>query len=384
MAGRLYAQVECFLWKDKRFLALDHSVRLTWLFLLGQSSKVYCPGLVEGSFIDVAKFLFWPLKVSEVKRFTKSVEQAKECVEALAEMGWVEYDLQAELFYLPHAINHNIPDNPNMLWGWLKKLREFPHSVLTIRWLKNTRNTITKALGRDDDRARMIDSVYRSVSQQIPKNLEATKKKDGFYNGLPNGLPNVWGNVRVNPLLTSKSKSKTKSKLTPQGGRSELPLRGLGEGGEPKQAPEHFSTRQRDLWALFLTEKFYVPGRGDLTAWEGTSDPVSLCEKLGGEGYLDVDLDLMYRLGAWTYSHKPKARKNLGSFLTSCFGSNKTRETTRRQQSDSHMADVMGNLPSYDAADIGPEPTDEELQEREQTMKDAGFTTPGQGDSDET
>lgn len=359
MASRRYAQIECFLHKDERFLALDHPTRLTWTYLLGNSSKVFCPGLVEGSCLTIAKYLYWPLRVSESQKFTRSVNSAVECIKALVKMGWVEHDLQAELFWLPHAVRHNIPENPNMLIGWLKKLPEFPTSPLTWEWVKVARQDLAKALGRDDSRAKLIDAVYRSGLQRLPKEPPYPKKEKGFWNGYPEGYPNLVGDLGVNPLLTIKRKSKSKSKVAPDG-RDEPTLPGLEQGKKTKEPPSHFSKRQRDLWTIFLSEKFWVKGRGELTPWEGIQDPVAICEKLGGDGYKEIDLDLMYRLSAWTFAHKPKTRENLGSFLTSCFGAEKTRAAKRRLEGDNAQADQLSKLPAFDATDIGQEPTPEE------------------------
>lgn len=374
---RSYAAIESYLFKDERFLKLNKDVRLTWLFLLGNSSRIKCPGLIEGSVITIAKFLEYPLRVSEHDKFLQAVTTAEEAVRELVKLGWLEVDLRAEMFFLPHAIDHNLPDNSNMLIRWIKTLNEFPHSPTIRRWLSRCRETITKAFGRQDARSKLISSVCSIVAAQETLDVKACEITSGFYNGYPNGYPNSLPNGLGNRLangsyVDSNSYSYSninRGKGASTGGRRTTTK--IKKGSKPIK-PDDFDSRQSKLWHLFANEKFYVPGKGEQTVWENVNDPTGLCRKLGGEGFLSIDFDLVFRLAAWSFANKRKARKDLGRFLSANF-SRDQKEVKAKKMADDAAGEVRGRVPILDTSMIPPPPTEDEKSERHGAMVKAGL-----------
>lgn len=353
MAQRIYATIECWLFKDTRFLELAWPEKLTWLYLLGNSSRVRCPGLVEGSVITVAQYLRWPLKVGDSERFHEAIKESEACIKKLVQMGWVEHDLRAGLFYLPNAISHNPPDNTNILWSWCRNLKEFPSSPLTRRWLKDALETLTTLYGRQDSRQRLVAQICKSLSTRGTLDVaQYGTKVPGFYDGYPpgtsDGIASCLSTIR---LASAQSRTSNGDEPAKKDQKTQTP------------APD-FTERQRELWSRFLSEKFWVPGRGDQTVWENVKDPANLCRKLGGDGFMDVDLDIIYRLAAWSYEKKGKARRNLGAFLRACFA---------RDQSQLKGQVKMPEPKSFKAFEIPSDHRPDEEQ-RARAIRDSGIS----------
>ncbi|MCP4599097.1 MAG: helix-turn-helix domain-containing protein [Proteobacteria bacterium] len=115
-----------------------------------------------------------------------------------------------------------------------------------------------------------------------------------------------------------KSLSSTKKKIKPS---------------KPTDPPGTLSERQKDIFTALQKALFYVSGRGDRTGWEAVSDPVGLAERLGGDGYLNVNdpPSLIHRLAAWTQANKNKAKKDIGRFLTNTFSREANQGTSGKQ-----------------------------------------------------
>jgi hypothetical protein len=138
--------------------------------------------------------------------------------------------------------------------------------------------------------------------------------------------------------------------------------------------PPDLTARQQELWALFIKEKFWVPGHGEQTVWENTKDPASLCRKLGGDGFMDVDLDIIYRLSAWSFEKWGKARRNLGAFLRACFARDQAQAKTQIKLGASSTG-------AYRALDI-PAETDGDPEARAEAAAKAGIGC-GSGEVDD-
>lgn len=364
---------------DVRFLCLDSDTRQTWLKLLGSQSRVRCPGLVKGSCITVAQFLRYPLRVSNTRNFKDAIDASTRSINILVEMGWLEHDLTANIFYLPKAVKHNLPANRNMLWGWIKNLKEFPSSPLIRRWVSGSNDAITKAFGRDDPRQHLIAYFARvlggSVGLKVEKYHAVKELKDeagnvvksttlkGYYNSYPSGVRDGL----LNCIQRAEREIKTDG-IVPQ-----------ARAGRPKttkkitDSPDTFNDRQKMLWELFLSEQFYVPGQGKQTVFDNVPDPVSLCEKLGGDGFAGVDLDIVYRLAAWSFDNKRRAKKNLGAHLRSCF-SRDQKMANENKQIDVDLQRRRANVPMFDASDIkDEEPTDAQREARLKALSEAGL-----------
>jgi hypothetical protein len=375
MVTRIYSAIECFMFRDGRFLKLDYRTKLTWLYLLGNSSRVNIPGLVECGYVDLTKFLDYPLKVNDRERFGAALKETKKNVKKLVDLEWVLYDQNAEIFYLTQAIKRNLPDNSAMIIGWLKKLRERPSSPLLRRWLSDASKVIRKAFGNQDARFTLIQTACRTVAAGGALNVVNMEISKGFYDGYPRGYIDGMDRALAKVLddfNSKRNKERKREKARRQAPVLELPLG--DERGKPKPdtLPDGFNERQQQLWELFKTEKFYIPGQGDMTVIDAVSDPKTLCKKLGGEGFKHVSLDLVYTLAAWSYSNKRKARKNLGAFLTACFSKQQV-EGAENARIDLELAATNKRIQTFDATDIPVEPTDNDQSDRIAAMKRAGF-----------
>jgi len=385
---RHYSTVECYLFKDPRFLQLTDKEKLTWQYLLGNSSQVKCPGLVEGSCLTLAQYLYYPLRVTEKDRFNEAIDVSGSCIKKLVSMKWVEHDLQAQLFFLPNAIKHNLPRNRNMLWRWIRQLKEFPSSPLIRRWIKTTADVLTSVFGREDERQKIIVQFSRSLTaasfvdpeqHQIVVeerddngNLIESKILEGYYSGYRGGFKDDLASCL---FKLEKSRSNPKPPTTKKQKPSQQSLI------DPKS---QFTSRQKLLWKLFESELFYVKNRGNQTVVQNVTDPVGLCEKLGGEKFSHVDIEgLMLKLSAWSQENRKKARQNLSMFLVSCFSKEESRAKEDRetqQRHDREQTVKRSNLQEFEACDY-VEPSEEDKRKRREALIRSGFSPEGSVDA---
>lgn len=389
MASREYAAIECVLFKDERFLRMDGDTRQTFLWLLGHQSRIRCPGLVEGSCITVAQFLRYPLRVSDVDQFRTAIKASTAAITHIVDIGWVEHDLTANLFYLPSAVQHNLPDNKNMLWGWIKNLKEFPSSPLIRKWVAGANEAITMAYGRGDSRQQLISyfarvlggfstlkvDKYCVVQEEKDEAGNVVKKKElpGYYNGYPAGVTD--GLLHCIQRAEREVRTDGISGSQKPGRKKKLNI------SKTTDIPENFDDRQKRLWELFLSEQFWVPGHGMQTVFDNVRDPEGLCRKLGGEGFRGVDLDIIYRLSAWSVDNKGRAKKNLGAHLRNCFSRDQKR-AEENKQIDVDLQMKRANVPMFDASDIkDEEPTEAQKEARLKALREAGLEVEVVGDA---
>jgi hypothetical protein len=80
-------------------------------------------------------FVVSPWKIAEVLRLD-SVAEANKVINDLVSAGWIEYDHDVQLVWLPRQLEEvDLLDNKNVLIGMIKKWRETPRSPLQQRFL---------------------------------------------------------------------------------------------------------------------------------------------------------------------------------------------------------------------------------------------------------
>jgi len=125
-----YRKIEVRTWSDEKFRRLSPmqpSGRALWLFLLTGPHTGPIPGLFRAGRASMAEELEWSLEAFD-ERFREL------CAE-----GMVNADFKARLVWLPNAIKHNPPDNPNVVKSWVQEVDLLPECDLKTEALASIR-----------------------------------------------------------------------------------------------------------------------------------------------------------------------------------------------------------------------------------------------------
>jgi hypothetical protein len=113
-----YRNVSVRMWGDERFRQLSDGAKLLWVHLITGPHTTALPGISEAGRAQLAEAVRWPLKAFD-RRFDE-----------IAAQGMAKADWTARVLWLPKAVYHNPPDNPNIVRGWVKQLAVIPECSL--------------------------------------------------------------------------------------------------------------------------------------------------------------------------------------------------------------------------------------------------------------
>lgn len=120
----IYRRVSVRCWTDRRFLALSPlppSGQSLWLYLLTGPHSTALPGLFVAGRAALAEALGW------------TPEAFAEAFGEVIGEGLAEYDERHRLWFLPRAIKHNGPGNPNVVKSWRTAWQMLPECALRDR-----------------------------------------------------------------------------------------------------------------------------------------------------------------------------------------------------------------------------------------------------------
>lgn len=106
------------LWRDKEFKRLNVEQRYVWLHLLTSPARTHFPGLARTTVREVAAVV------------DLSFKKVSAIINKLTELGWVQFDEEEEVMYLPNGLKYNPPDNPKQLIHWVRVWSSFPDCSL--------------------------------------------------------------------------------------------------------------------------------------------------------------------------------------------------------------------------------------------------------------
>lgn len=116
-----YRAIHVKMWGDEKFKRLSPpppSARYLWIYLLAGPHTNKIPGLFTAGEAQLAEALEWPLK------------GFRERYRELFREGLIEADWRARLVFIPNAIKHNSPDNPNVVKSWKREWEDLPECEL--------------------------------------------------------------------------------------------------------------------------------------------------------------------------------------------------------------------------------------------------------------
>jgi len=186
----VYRKIDCRISNDKKFRELSVEGKLAWYTIL--SRRDLGPiGAFKASFESLAseqrgnKYLHEMVDetvtqtVSE--RFSKIFTKA---LHELLEKGFIKYDSESFLVYVPNFLKYNFPENPNVVKSWNSTIDALPECELTNFVFARSAEII-------------FNSQKDNLIKVLPKEfVEAYKKQyaEGFnkpfLNGSLNGISN--------------------------------------------------------------------------------------------------------------------------------------------------------------------------------------------------
>lgn len=119
---RRYRKVLCRMHSDAKYMALSKpqpNGQSLWQYLITGPHTTSVPGLFMAGEAQLAEALQWPL--SGFRRAWAEIE---------TEQNMGRADWRARVVWLPNAIRHNPPENPNVVKGWSAALDEIPECAL--------------------------------------------------------------------------------------------------------------------------------------------------------------------------------------------------------------------------------------------------------------
>jgi len=134
----IYRKIEISMWGDERFRSLTPihpSGQALWIYLLTGPHSTTIPGLFKAGRASMAEDLGW-----DVKGFDEAFEE-------VFREGLAKADMKARLIWLPKALKHNQPANPNVVKSWVKQIQLLPQCDLLKEALLSMHNEI-KGFGK--------------------------------------------------------------------------------------------------------------------------------------------------------------------------------------------------------------------------------------------
>ena len=122
----IYRRVSVRMWGDARFLrlsALQPSGQALWVFLLTGPHTTAIPGVFVIGRAALAEALEW-----DDEAFAKAFDE-------VVGQGLVEFDLKSRMWFIPRAIRHNMPANPNVVKSWRAAIALLPECEMRDRVL---------------------------------------------------------------------------------------------------------------------------------------------------------------------------------------------------------------------------------------------------------
>lgn len=231
-----YRKVSTRIWADDRFLRLSKSqpsAQTLFLYLITGPHCTNLPGLFVAGEAMLAEALGWELKgfreaFGELFREGSTGGSGMVHEYPLAMADW-----DTRLIFLPRAIRHNAPENPNVVKGWKTTWAELPECQL-------------KAFAHD-----VFASELRQIGAGHAAAFEASiERPKGFGKGFGKGLPEGYGNGLGNRMPNQEQEQEQeqeKNLALFASAPSEDAQERAPRGRPPKDTPEVVTDRERWL-----------------------------------------------------------------------------------------------------------------------------------------
>lgn len=201
--SELYRRISVRMWGDADFRALSGpqpNARDLWIYLLTGPHTTAIPGLFSATRGDLAERLGWPME-GFLKAFAELFpERSTEQAGKASQKPWLKADWDAQVVWIPNAVYHNEPENPNVLKSWRHAWRLIPECPL-----KDEAYSGLKAFaeGKSKGFAKAFHDTFgkdlrEGVRKAFPKQKQEHEQKDLLFEKIPTRAPaRAGGSARV-------------------------------------------------------------------------------------------------------------------------------------------------------------------------------------------
>lgn len=164
-----YRKVEVSLWADERFRSISQNAQYMYLFLLTGPHTGPIPGLFKSGELAMSEELGW------------EPEAFREAFREVFQQGLAKADWKARVVWIPDAIEHNLPQSPNVIKSWKEELKIIPECALKNEALQAIRAALEQ-----------FGNAYLSVFDEISSGKPSGKpsaKPSAKPSGKPSGKP---------------------------------------------------------------------------------------------------------------------------------------------------------------------------------------------------
>lgn len=178
---RTYSKVERFLWRDPRFRRLSDDAQKLWLYFLSCPNSTTCPGLFVAAPMVIIDDLCWADANASnfVEQIPVAIQRMSCATEALCANRWMEYDATTRVVHIIRALEHNMPESPNVVRSWAASLRSIPDCAVRRRWVQSAYATLAASPHPSLMQA-MLEALAKAAitlgdngEQSQPKSLES-------------------------------------------------------------------------------------------------------------------------------------------------------------------------------------------------------------------
>lgn len=166
-----YRKIDTRIWGDARFRRLsapeDGCAQFLWIYMLTNPSTTNIPGLFTAGRAQIAEALGWT-----AKGFDKGFRE-------LFREGLAKGDFEARVIWIPKAILHNPPENPNVVKSWRISWDEIPECDLKAEAWEELNSFFSNR----------NPSLQKAFAESCPNPLAKGMAK-GIRKGLPKGMAN--------------------------------------------------------------------------------------------------------------------------------------------------------------------------------------------------
>lgn len=218
----IYRRVSVRMYGDEKFMRLSPllpSGQALWIYLLTGPHTGAIPGVFVIGKAALAEVLGW-----EDEAFAKAF------AEVFGE-GLIEFDKKSRLWFIPNAIKHNMPANPNVVRSWRSHIALLPECEMRDRIFEHLRTELF------------------SLSEAFGKAFEESFEKPSAK-PLPKPSPKHSPKQEAGSRKQESRDSRTRSPAAERGSR-------LPEGWQPSSDDVEFCRAQRpDLNPVEVVERF--------------------------------------------------------------------------------------------------------------------------------
>lgn len=206
-----YAIVSLRLCHDAKFLELSGpppNAKDLFQYLLYCPERSVIPGLIRINMGQISSALGWPISAhapwpeehlaaferhygkAVVKAFQQSFRKGvREVVREVEGKGMLKADWKAGLVWLPNALRHDLPGNPNVVVGWGHTLRnELPDCELKREAIIRIAEIVLSEVRAKTAFLAAFEKCLPGITKQLPESLLKGFVK-GFQQSFPKGFP---------------------------------------------------------------------------------------------------------------------------------------------------------------------------------------------------